>query len=89
MARLAQFTDKGVSYDNAERLADKLAIRDREGDVGRLCLECTQLQGARPWRCGNWLVAGIAHTVRGAHLPNDLVSTLQNCDGFASGLRGG
>ncbi|MDH4479595.1 MAG: hypothetical protein QE283_06945 [Rhodoferax sp.] len=84
MARLAQFTDKGVSYDDTERLLDELVIRDREGDDRRLCLECTQLQGAGSWRCGNWLAAGIAHTARDAQLPCDLVRTLQRCDGFCS-----
>lgn len=84
MARLAQFTDKGVSYHDAELLLDELVIRDRDGDDRRLCLECTQLQGAGPWRCGNGIVAGIAHTTRDAQLPCELVSTLQNCDGFCS-----
>lgn len=31
-ARLARMTDKGVSLGDAERLADRLVIRDREGD---------------------------------------------------------
>jgi len=30
MARLARFTNKGMAYDEAEALADKLVLRDRE-----------------------------------------------------------
>ena len=53
-ARLARFIDKGVSYDEAERLADALVIRDREGDDRRLCLECPHLQGVGRLRCGSY-----------------------------------
>ena len=77
-ARLARFTGKGVSYDNAERLADSLAIRDREGDHRRLCLECSHLQGAGRWRCGNWRAADVA----AQGLARDLVLTLQRCGGL-------
>ena len=77
-ARLARFTDKGVSYDDAERLADGLVIRDREGDDRRLCLECAHLHGAGRWRCGNWQVADVARQ----GLARDLVLMLQRCGGF-------
>jgi len=33
--RLARFTDRGLSLDDAERLADRLVIRDRDGDDRR------------------------------------------------------
>ena len=59
MARLVRFTDKGLSTEEAGRLADKLVIRDREGDDRRLCLECAHLHGAGRWRCGNWRAAGV------------------------------
>ena len=77
-ARLARFTDKGVSYDDAERLADKLVIRDREGDDRRLCLECTHLQGYGRWHCGNWQAAEVAQQ----GLARDLVLMLQRYGGF-------
>ncbi len=77
-ARLARFTDKGVNYDDAERLADGLVIRDREGDDRRLCLECTHLQGYGRWHCGNWQAAEVAQQ----GLARDLVLMLQRCDGF-------
>ena len=77
-ARLERFTVKGVSLDDAERLADKLVIRDREGDNRRLCLECAHLHGAGRWRCGNWQRADVARD----GLACDLVLTLQRCNGF-------
>lgn len=76
--QLARFTDKGMSLEDAERLADKLVIRDREGDDRRLCLECTHLQGFGCWRCSNWLVANVARDELGP----DLVWMLQRCAGF-------
>jgi hypothetical protein len=74
MSRLARFTDKGLSYDDAQRLADKLVIRDREGDDRRLCLECAHLKGLG---CHNWQQAQV-----GEHLPRDLVAVLQRCGGY-------
>ena len=79
-ARLARFTEKGVSYDEAERLADALVIRDREGDDRRLCLECPHLQGFGRWRCGNWQAVDVARQ----GLARDLVLLLQRCGGFAA-----
>lgn len=83
-ARLARFTDKGLSLDEGEALADTLVIRDRESDDRRLCLECTHLAGhaAGTWRCSSWQRAGVAIKAGDAGLPGDLVRTLQRCDGF-------
>lgn len=83
-ARLARFTDKGLTLDDGEALADKLVTRDRDSDDRRLCLECTHLggYGVTSWRCGNWQRAGVAHRARDVQLPADLVRTLQRCDGF-------
>jgi hypothetical protein len=78
MARLARFTDKGLSHDEAERLADALVIRDREVDDRRLCLECIHLQGFGRWRCGNWQAADVGRQ----GLARDLVRMLQRCGGF-------
>lgn len=79
-ARLAQFTDKGVGYDKSEQLADRLVIRDREGDDRRLCLECARLQGHDRWCCSNWQAADVARD----GLARDLVLMLQRCPGFLS-----
>jgi hypothetical protein len=82
--RLARFTDKGVCHDEAQLLADKLVIRDREQDDRRLCLECTHLTGygRTSWRCSNWQRAGVAIRARDNQLPVDLVLQLQRCDGL-------
>ena len=80
-ARLARFTDRGVILSDAECLADKLVIRDRERDDRAMCLECTHLH--RAGRCGNWQRAGVAIRARDAFMPVDLVRQLQRCDGFA------
>ena len=81
-ARLARFTDRGLTLDDAERLADRLVTRDRESDDRRLCLECLHLAGFGAWRCGNWQRAGAAIRARDAHLPGELVYLLQRCEGF-------
>ena len=87
-ARLARFTDKGLSLDDSEALADKLVTRDRESDERRLCLECTHLggYGATSWRCGNWQAATVANRARDVQLPGELVRTLQRCDGFTASI---
>lgn len=77
-ARLARFTDKGLTLEDGERLADRLVMRDREGDDRRLCLECAHLHGAGRWRCGNWRVADVAPQ----GLARDLALILQRCSGF-------
>ena len=78
-ARLAMFTDKGLSLDDSEALADKLVLRDRESDDRRLCLECVHLAGrAGVMRCAQWQRAGLgaAGVAAGLHL------VLQRCDSF-------
>ncbi len=83
-ARLDRFTNKGVIHADAERLADRLVIRDRDSDDRRSCLECTHLggHGRTSWRCGNWQAAGVAIRARDNQLPADLVQQLQRCDGL-------
>ena len=82
-ARLARFTDKGLSLDAAEALADKLVTRDRDADDRRLCLECAHLAGrADAWGCRNWQRAEVACKARDAQLPAALVIKPQRCDGF-------
>lgn len=78
-ARLALFTDKGLTLGDAEQLADALLIRDREGDDRRLCLECLHLGGGHKARtCSQWRRAGLG----GAGVPADMVMLPQRCDGF-------
>jgi len=79
-ARLERFTDKGMAYDQAEALTDKLVLRDRERDCRRLCLECRHLQGVGRWRCGNWQQSDMARE----GLARDLALLLQRCKGFVA-----
>ena len=81
IARIDRFCDRGLSYDDASILADKLVIRDREGDDRRVCLECAHLHYGG--RCGNWQAAGVAIRARDAQLPGDFTTMLQRCDGFS------
>ena len=83
-ARLGRFTDKGVGLDQSEALAERLLVRDREGDGRSLCLECQHLAGqAVPaWRCSNWERAGISHSAADNQLATELVLRLQSCHGF-------
>ena len=83
-ARLARFTNKGLSLEDAEALADKLVTRDRELDDRRLCLECLHLSGqsGRAWDCKNWRRAGVALRARDAQLSASMVYLLLRCDGF-------
>lgn len=76
--RLSGFADKGLTLAAAEQKADRLVIRDREGDDRRLCLECAHLHGAGRWRCGNWQAADVARD----GLARELVLLLQRCGGF-------
>ena len=83
-ARLARFTDKGLSLEDADALADKLVTRDRDLDDRHLCLECIHLSGSdrRGWGCRNWQQAGVALQAKDARLSSALVNQLQRCDGF-------
>ena len=77
MARQDLFRQRGVSAQDAERLADRLVNRDRDSDDRRLCLECRHLRGAGPYRCGNAQAAGVH-----ADLARGLVLILQRCHGY-------
>jgi len=43
-ARTALLIRRGMSEDKAERFADRLALRDQDGDDRRSCYECSNLQ---------------------------------------------
>lgn len=77
MARIELFADRGVSLFDATLTAEKLLVRDREGDDRRLCFECAALAGTR---CRTWREAGIGVSV----LPSAVIFQLQRCDAFVS-----
>lgn len=75
--RVVAFTGRGVGLAQSEALAEKLVLRDRDGDDRRLCLECRHL--ASNGRCvadGRGLIAGAS--VRLEPVP----TILQRCEGF-------
>lgn len=80
-AREARFTRMGRAVD-AVHLAERLTLRDREGDDRRLCLECTWLGDTG--RC----LAAAAGRIPGADRRLEPAQTiLQRCAAF--GLRKG
>ena len=81
-ADIAQFLDRrarllrwGWGEADAERLADRLALRDREADERVSCTDCRHY---RPGRCGNHRRAGL----NVADVGRDLAGMLQRCEGF-------
>lgn len=78
------FLAKGLDEASADGLADKLVIRDRDGDDRRVCLECSHLKGFSVLRCDNWKAAGIASTSDTAFVDKCFCMLLQRCDGFSS-----
>ena len=81
--RLEQFSRKRVSLAEAEFLADRLVLRDRDEDDRQLCLECQHLQGdVGSWRCSNAHAARMAVGIANAPLPVGMTQQLQRCPGF-------
>lgn len=78
--RLGLALRRGFSGGDADDLAERLHLRDVQGDDRVLCVECSHLAG-RPgaWACGNHHAADV-----GRDLPAALVTTMQRCAGFQS-----
>lgn len=74
--RRARLLRWGWAADDAEKLAERLAQRDREADPRVSCADCRHY---RPGRCGNHQRAGL----QAAELGRDLAGMLQRCPGFA------
>ena len=82
-ADIARFIDRrarlirwGWAEPEAEKLAERLVRRDREGDDRVSCAgECTHY---RPGRCGNHRSAGL----NASDVGRDLAAMLQRCPGF-------
>ena len=73
-----QFNQRGLAQQAAQKLADQLVNRDREGDDRHLCLECGNLSRAEAWRCSQWQRAGLG----GRQVPAVLIKQLQRCPAF-------
>ena len=78
--RLEQFRSVGVDLNTAERLADRLVIRDRDNDDRIVCFECCNFRNG--WLCMNSLNAGVSLQHSNSKLQNDFVHQLQRCSGF-------
>jgi hypothetical protein len=74
VARVERAEAIGLSAREADAIADRLHLRDREGDDCRLCIECGWLRAdATGWRCA---------AIR-APIPREWVATqLQRCPTF-------
>lgn len=83
MARVERFTSRGLPGRGlpgwAENLADRLLVRDREGDDRRMCIECRHCTSGRS--CGRARAAGLSHQELGA-----LAVRLQRCPAFAPAI---
>ena len=79
-ARLKLFSYFGINGGVAEKLADRLVVRDREDDDRSLCLECAHL--SLVWSCVNSRNAGISVQYSDSKLPSDFVIQLQRCPCF-------
>jgi hypothetical protein len=67
--------DRFWGRPDAERLADRLVIRDREVDDRVMCVECRYLSGKS---CQNWKRAEVT-----PQIPWEMQTTLQRCPGFS------
>jgi len=74
-ARVLAFMGRGLNLRQAEKLADRLKIRDREADNRRACIECRHLTAARA--CTAWRQAELDGPQVGP-----LVAKLQRCPAF-------
>jgi hypothetical protein len=83
--RMALFACRGVVVQDAEKLTDKLLVRDREGDDRVACAECHRLVGNAPgrWRCGDRAPI-LSNDLAGANLGAAFVhQSLHRCRSFA------
>lgn len=75
LARRARLMRWGWAELDAERLAERMHLRDVQGDDRVLCVECQHLTGrAGAWGCGKHRAAGV-----GRELPGELVTLPQRC----------
>ena len=79
-ARVQRLARLGFAADDADDLAERLHLRDVEGDHRALCVEC---QHYRPGRCGNYSAAMLCVP----ELARDLATTMQHCAGFKENIK--
>ena len=74
VARVTLFLRRRVDVEDADDIAERLHLRDVDGDKRVVCLECSHY---RPGRCGNYLGAEL----QSAEVGRDLAARLQHCPG--------
>lgn len=81
VARITRFMRLGISAADADDLAERLHLRDVEGDDRRHCVECRHLAREAPsrWECREPSAAGF-----GSGLSSELVTMSQRCPAFTS-----
>ncbi len=75
LARRGRLMLWGWSEPDAEALAERLVLRDREADQRVACADCTHY---RPGKCSNHQRAGLLS----AEVGRDLAGQLHRCAGF-------
>lgn len=73
--RVQRLMRLGLIEQDAESMAERLHLRDLDGDERRSCVECAHY---RPGRCGNHHGAGL----RAPEVGRDWAARLQRCMGF-------
>jgi hypothetical protein len=81
VARVTLFLRRGINAADADDLAERLHLRDIQGDDRRLCFECVHIQAGR---CANHRQAGL----QAPEVGPDLINKLQRCPGFACAIAG-
>jgi hypothetical protein len=76
-ARVQRFARLGIGAEDADDMAERLTLRDRDGDDRVMCAECANY---RPGRCGSHKAAGL----HSPELGRDLAGMLQRCAGFTA-----
>lgn len=81
--RAGLFARRGFAAERAEHLADRLALRDMQGDDRRVCMECEHLQADHP-RHGRGCFAAQQGWFTEPTPKNltPLLDTLQRCEHF-------
>ena len=79
--RLALLTNRYLNIDDAQELVDRLALRDKQRDDRRVCLECAHMSGSpQARRCSQWRKTGM----QGPPVPGELVGLLQRCQAYSA-----
>lgn len=80
--RVLTFVRRGVDPSDADDLAERLTLRDRDVDDRHLCLECSHLM-----RSGRCAAAALGHLTGADPRLEPVPTILMRCEGFTGTLR--